>query len=248
MKKYFALLLLVSGISFAQSVNDYKYVLVPSKFSFFKETDAYGLNSLTKGLLGKYGFVAYLDNDDIPTEILDSNCNKLYADVLEDNNIINTRLTVVLKDCKGKVLFTSQQGKSKDKDWRIGTNEALRAAFKSFDDLGYKYNGTVTEVKKEIVKTTNDGTSVKTETIAVNPSPQVIHDAPTLFAQPISGGYQLVDTTPKVVMKIFATGSKDMYLAEKGETKGVLRNDNGKWVFEYQFEGNLRSETLNVKF
>ena len=54
MKKYIALFLMFSTGVFAQNINDYKYALVPAKFSFFKEDNMYNLNLLTKMYLQKY--------------------------------------------------------------------------------------------------------------------------------------------------------------------------------------------------
>ena len=249
-KKYLIVLfLLLSTVSgFTQSVNDYKYVLVPSQFKFQKEPNQYSLNSITKGLLEKYGFVAYLDSEQMPNDVLAYNCNKLFLDVVEDNNFTTTRLTIVLKDCKNNILFTSAQGKSREKDWRVGYNLALREAFKSFDGLRYKYNGSLITVEREVVKTTNDGTTVKRE-IAIPSNPQVIIDGKeTLFAQPSANGYQLVDSTPKVVLRLLNTSSKEIFIAEKAEKKGTVFNNNGTWTFEYYENGQLISETLNIKF
>lgn len=237
--------LLFSIVTFAQSVNDYRYVLVPSRFNFAKQANAYNLNMMTKSMLEKYGFVVYMDTDQMPEEVLSYNCNKLYADVLEDNSITTTKLTIVLKDCKNKIVFKSAEGKSREKDWKIGYNEAFRNAAKSFDALGYKYNGSTVGFQREVVKTTNDGSSVKKEIV---PVPSKADAGNTWFAQPTANGFQLVDTTPKVVMLLYNTGSKEMYMAEKGSTKGVLRNDNGQWIFEYYVEGKLVSEIVNVKF
>ena len=248
MRKYCMILfLIVSGLSFAQSVNDFKYVLVPTKFEFSKKPNPYGLSMLTKSLLEKYGFVVYLDSDDIPMEIRNANCNKLFADVLSDNGLFKTRLTIVLKDCTNKVLFTTQEGSSKEKDLQLAYNLSFRQAAQSFEQLNYKYNGTVTSVSQETVRTTNNGTTIKTEIIPVT-SQVIATDKSTLFAQPIANGYQLVDATPKVVMKIFTTSSKDMYIAEKDQLKGILRNNNGSWVFEYYVDGNLKAESVNIKF
>lgn len=244
MKKITTLfVLLVSLASFAQNINDYKYVLVPSKYSFNKETNAYGLNTLTKSMLEKYGFVVYMDTDQMPDDVLKFNCNKLYADVTENNTITNIKLTIILRDCKNNVVFRSE-GKSREKDWKTGYAEAFRNAAKAFDALGYKYNGTTIDVAREVVVTTNDGSTIKKEIIPIHS--QTIGEA--LFAQPTANGFQLVDTTPKVVMLLFNTGSKDLYMAEKGATKGVLRNDAGQWVFEYYADGKLISEKFNVKF
>ena len=61
------LVLAMSNSSTGQSLNDYKYVIVPGKFDFLKESDKYQLNSLTKFLFEKYGFEAYLERSkDIP--------------------------------------------------------------------------------------------------------------------------------------------------------------------------------------
>lgn len=235
--------LLFSVLSFAQSVNDYKYVLVPSRFSFNKEPNAYGLNALTKSMLEKYGFVAYMDSDAMPDEVLNYNCNKLYVDVIENNNITNIRLTIVLKDCKNNILFKSEEGKSREKNWTAGYHEAFRNAAKSFDGLHYKYNGSTTQVGRELATATDKSTPVSKEV----PIASALAGG-MLFAQPILNGYQLVDTTPKVVMVIYSTGSKDVYLAERDAVKGILRNDNGQWVFEFYRENKLVSEKVNVKF
>lgn len=242
-------LLLVSALNFAQSVNDYKYVIVPSKFSFTKGENQYNLSALTKGLLQKYGFVAYIDTEEMPDEVLNSNCSRLNADIISSGNFITTKMQVVLKDCKNKTIFTSVEGKSKEKEYNAAYNLALREAFKSFDALGYKYNGSVTSIQREIVKTTNDGTAIKKEIVAVNnPASVTVPGKETLFAQPIENGFQLVDHTPKVVYRIYNTSAKDVFMAEKEQLKGTLVNNNGTWTFDYYSNGKLVSETLNIKF
>jgi|SRR6218665_9634 len=250
MKKIFVLCFFLSVFTgIAQSVNDYQYVIVPAKFSFLKKPNEYGLNMLTKKLLEKYGFVTFYDTDEFPVEVGDYNCNKLYADVEKDGSFVNTKLRVVLKDCKGNTLFATENGKSKEKEYGPAYIEALRGTAKSFDDLQYKYNGSVIGIEKSIVKTTNDGTAVKTEIIpVVTSTPVAPKGKDVYFAQPILNGFQLVDTAPKVIMKIYNTNSKDLFIAEKGELKGVLRNDAGNWVFEHYADGKLQSEAVYIKF
>jgi hypothetical protein len=227
MKKItFLLLLMASSIGFSQSINDYKYAIVPSKFSFLKEQNQYRMNLLTKMFMEKYGFVTYFDTDVLPTEVANQNCNKVYVDVLSNGGLFTTKLTVVLKDCKNEILFTSVEGKSRDKEYQIAYNQALREAFNSFDKLGYKYS----------VNNVNNNNNVNNA------------GSIALFAQPIESGFQLVDNTPKVVMKIFKTSNKDCYIATKGNSQGVFITKDNQWFFEYYQNDKLISERVEVKF
>lgn len=69
-----------------------------------------------------------------------------------------------------------------------------------------------------------------------------------LYAQAIDNGFQLVDTTPKVIIKIFKTLQTNYYTANVDEKYGAVFMKNGEWVFEYFTSGKLISEKLNVKF
>jgi hypothetical protein len=230
MKKHIILLLvLFSSLGFSQTINDYKYAIVPSKFSFLKEKNQYRLNLLTKLLMEKYGFVTFFDTDILPSEVAENNCNKVFVDVLSNGNMFVTKLSVVLKDCKNTVLFTSLEGKSQEKDYLISYNQALREAFNSFDALHYKYNDS--DVSK-ISNTINDGNLSQI----------------ALFAQPIVNGFQLIDSTPKVIMKIYKTSSPICFIANKNNIQGVLISKDNQWFFEYLYNSNLVSEKVEVKF
>ena len=186
-------------------------------------------------LFEKYGFKAYLDSDILPQEVADYNCNKLYANVESHGSFIRTKLRIVLKDCKNNVLYVSSEGKSKDKDWGRAYNEALRDAGQSLAALQYHY---VPEAP--IVQKVHD-TTILSENFN-NDNKEV------LFAQPINNGYQLVDSTPKVVMKIFKTASTERYVAVKGDLNGELNNRDGVWYFDYFQNDKLISEKVEVKF
>ena len=142
MKKILLLLVLfLTTTAFSQNVNDYEYVIVPAKFSFLKVDDKYRLNTNSRLLLQKYGFKSVFPSDSIPSEIANNNCKKLYFDLVEDNKFLITKIKIVLKDCREKLLFESDYGTSKEKELEIAYNKALREAGKSFDKLNYKYNG-----------------------------------------------------------------------------------------------------------
>ena len=231
-KALFLLLFLATSLSFSQSVNDYKYAIVPSKFEFLKDKDQYRLNTLTKLLMEKYGFITYFDTDILPSEIADSNCNKVYVDVQNSGNLFSTKLTVVLKDCKNLVLFTSSEGKSREKEYQVAYNQALREAFKSFDKLTLKDNNEE-NLKPEVVVYTNEIKRTKYL---------------TLFAQPIENGFQIVDTTPKVIMKIYKTSIPNCFIAYKDAIQGVLVSKENQWFFEYFSNSKVVSEKMEIKF
>lgn len=276
MKRYILLFLLLSSFSvYAQNtINNYKYVVVPEKFSFLKQSDQYGLNSLTKALLAEKGFTVYLDNAELPSEIANNKCQALNVDLLEKNSMFTTSLTLLLKDCQGNVVFKSKEGKSREKEYRVSYNLALRDAFTSLDAVPYAYNGatnaqpvqsTVTTTAPPVV-TVNGSTqaAIVTSSATVTTAPaiaanttatvakpvQVETNQPsgTLYAQAIANGYQLIDTTPKIVLTLLKTSVQDYFIANNGTSNGIVLKKNDSWFFEYYKDGKLNSEKLLVKF
>lgn len=142
MKKGFSILLFFMGLGLmpAQNVNDYKYVSVPDTYEFSKEEDQYQLNSLTKFLFEKYGFEAYMKSEEKPQDLQDNICKGLKANVIEDSGLFVTKLKVQLEDCRGNMVFESDQGRSREKDYKKAYHEALRDAFKAVASLDYKYS------------------------------------------------------------------------------------------------------------
>ena len=241
MKKYIILLVvLASSLGFSQTINDYKYAIVPSKFAFLKEKDQYRLNTLTKLLMDKYGFVTFFDTDILPVEVAENNCNKVFVEVQSNGNLFMTKLSVVLKDCKNTILFKSVEGKSREKEYQTSYNQALREAFNSFETLGYKYNGNSNDNVN-----TKENSDIKVSNL--NDDNKKTNDL-VLFAQPIENGFQLIDSTPKVIMKIYKTSSPICFIANKNNIQGVLVSKDNQWFFEYLNSSNLVSEKVEVKF
>lgn len=242
MKKLAVILMLFLScvVSAQTSINHYQYVIAPSQFEFTKKIDEYRLNTLTKMLFEKYGFITFLDSEVLPTEISNSNCDKLYADVISSGNFIRTKLQVVLKDCNKKIVYQSAIGISKEKEYRVAYTQALRAAFQSFDGLNYHYSPL--HKSMEIQKTQ----AADSMSVAVNHLKE--NNEEVLYAQPNANGFQLVDATPKVVMKIFKTSNANTFSAVKGTIQGVLLMKDNNWFFEYYQEDKLISEKVNVKF
>ena len=130
MNKLFAVIFLFMGIiskSFSQkSLSDYSYVIVSEQFEFQQEKDKYQLNSLTKFLFNKYGFHAYFDRE-VPLNVF--RCDGLWAEAEGTPGFIITKVQLVLRDCTGEVIYRTNYGKSKVKDYKKAYYESVRNAF-----------------------------------------------------------------------------------------------------------------------
>jgi len=243
MKKYIAVALLICSFGFAQNFNEYKYAMVPSKFSFLKEENAHNLNVLTKMYLQKYGFETYFNNEEAPDEFIQSNCNKIFVDVAESSNIFITKLKVTIKDCKGVVLATSDIGTSKEKEYRVAYIEALRMAFDNFSVLKshqYQPNIKKVELSNQIVSEADKGSSQETTTEVLNRKLSVVTT---------ENGFDLYSVESKLVLSAKVTSLKNVYIAVAGVEKGVLvKGYDGLWYFEYYREGSKKLISENLIF
>ncbi|MCK7591939.1 hypothetical protein M0G43_15230 [Subsaxibacter sp. CAU 1640] len=273
-----SVLFVVSFSSFSQnSINDYKYILIPEQFEFQKEKDQYQINSLAKFLFNKYGYTAYMEGEDLPADLHNNGCLALLADVNKDSGLFKTKLRIDLKDCNGTIIQSSKVGESKEKEFAKAYNLALRDAFETFQNMPYEYHpneeivskstvkvATVEDKKQqqEIERLKEEIKSLKQEqqNMEVKEDIKVIEskdetttvtirtDNPLdaiLYAQPIDEGYQLVDSTPKVVMLLVKTGVKDVFSVKESDAIVYKKDD----VWMYSKDGNiLRGKAINIKF
>jgi hypothetical protein len=233
MKKIIAFLCFVSFVlgAYAQNINDYKYIIVPKKFNFLKQANQYQLNTLTKFLFEEAHFLAVYDDEQHPEDLQNVPCLGLKADVLNNSGVLATKVRLTLADCKNKIVFTSVEGKSREKDYKKGYHEALKSAFASIKTLNYRYQPQKPkeENKAEVVENTKG-----------------ITPAMTLYAQPIANGFQLIDNTPKVMYIIQKTTVNDMYIIK--DKNGILYQKDGHWIAEYYVNETFVTETIAIKF
>ena len=257
------LMLFVASYSFAQSVNDYKAVIIPMKYDLQKSDNQYRLQTLTKMNLQKAGFQAFYNNEQIPAEFSDR-CSLLYIDVIKENAFLVTKLFITFKDCNNAVVFKSEIGKSREKEFEKTYAEALNEAFKSVFALNYQYNGGANNVSSKSTVavyapvTPYPGAAapvavspaVAVPVVASKNEPNIAETKSlgVLYAQPTSYGYQLIDSEPKVVMKLYKTSNSASYMAKKGEVQGALVSKDNQWFFEYYQGDKLVSEKIDVKF
>ncbi|WEK17802.1 MAG: hypothetical protein P0Y49_13440 [Candidatus Pedobacter colombiensis] len=247
MKRYLLLFLLFPALSgYAQNtINNYKYVLVPERFSFLKQDHQYGLNSEAKTLLEQKGFTVYFDDTDLPNEIANNKCRAMNVDLIEKGGMFTTSLTLVLKDCQGNVIFKGKEGKSREKEYYAAYNEALKNTFASLNEVPYTFTG---EAGKIDPPSSVPSRTVVTHTNQPAVAAEVTQASGTLYAQATANGFQLIDTTPKKVLTLYKTSIQDCFIADNGQAKGIVLKKDGKWFFEYYNNDKLISEGLMIKF
>lgn len=273
--KLMMLLLLVVSYGFSQSVNDYKAVVIPMKYDFLKTENQYRLQTITKMNLQKAGFQAFYATETIPAEITDR-CSLLYVDVKKESAFLVSKLFIIFRDCYGTEVYKSSIGKSREKEYEVAYVEALNLAFESLYSLSYKYNCntnfspkagvnalTVPVLAAPTIVSPSSAVPAVTMTIAAaavaipvvaipattnEPKTSDVKSSGLLYAQPTSYGYQLIDSEPKVIMKVYKTSNPASFMAKKGDLQGVLVSKDNQWFFEYYQNDKLFSEKIDVKF
>lgn len=241
MKRILLLLLIVfSNSLFSQSLNDYQYVIVPIRYDFMKNDNEYRLNTITKYNLEKMGFQAFYNDINLPKQIASNTCDALKVDVVKSGSFIWTNLTIVFKDCQNNIVYQSEIGKSKEKDFTKSYTEALEMAFASVYLQGYNYNPSA---KKTEIDNVEEKLPFETKVVT-----QKVYSENTLKALAIPGGYNLVDKTENVIFKLTSSGKSDFYLAQKGTQSGLVFQKGTDWFFEFEQNGKLISEKIEIQF
>lgn len=231
--------LTVSAYSQNKKINNYKYIIVQEKFEFLKKSDQYQTSSLTKFLLQKKGFTVFLSNETLPKDLLQNRCLALMAKVTEVSSFFSVKTKIELQDCYGKLVYSSNEGKSKEKEYKKVYQESIRKAYQTMSDVEYKYipeEVVISEVKKPISVKKHVSTKI------MKPSTKV----ETLYAQVKVNGFQLVNTTPTIVFQVLKTDVNDVFII-KGKD-GILYKSNDIWVAEYYENNKLMVKQFDIKF
>ena len=226
----------LSGFSFAQE--NYNYIILPKKFSIFKEENKYSLNAISKSFFENEGFQVFYESDEFPEDLAKNRCLALFVDVTENSGIFTTKVNFEFKDCYNKVVLISDQGTSREKDYQKAYIEAFRGALNSVKGSLKIKNATIksTEKTKEVV-----------ESVPSKKSNGIINTS-ELKAVATDTGYNLVNHTNNIVVILHSTSLENVFIASKDIFKGVLIKKNTGWFFEYDFEGKVYSEKVEVKF
>jgi len=300
--------------------DDYKYIVVPELFDSFDKNNQHQTNSLVKHLFDKNGFnTAYGGN--LPSDLQQDRCLGLYVQLVDNSTMFTTKTTLVLKDCNNREVFSSLQGRSKEKDYKTSYGNAIKDAFRSFEGITHSYVDKTLEASEEpvVINFKNDVQKLDRPNLDKNRDPMVeqetseerqyykdrrpvssdfkkaevkevrkesvdqvatpeeqrsesstpeesnyqkgesavqktaspiamLRDFGVLYAQELPNGFQLVDSTPTIRMKLRKSSSPNVFFAAADDTNGVVFSQAGKWIFEYYYQDQLVSKELNIKF
>ncbi len=256
MKTKFSIFLLVLSMqmnSYTQSsINDYKYVTVAEKFDFLKSKNQYKLNDLTSFLLKKSGFMVLKTSDKRPQDLYQNNCLGLNANIINTKGFLKTKLHLELVNCRNEVVFTSETGSSKEKEYKKAYHEALRNAFNSVQALNYKYNGTVPEISS------TEKIEIQVPTVAIETTTApVVAEVPTtevstkmvvskLIVTPTDSGIDFIENSSGTTKySTHATLFDAVYIIEN--QAGIIYKRGQNWVREYVENGKTTIEALNIQ-
>ena len=265
-KTYLFLLVLTATMSsWAQlSINNYKYISVPDKFDFLKSKDQYQLNSLTEFLLKKNGFTVLNKSGNYPMDLAQNNCLLLNANVVKIKGLLVTKLQLILTDCRNKVVYSSEIGKSKFKEYQKAYHEALRNVF-ALSEFNYAYveaNSTdvllsptppqtpkvmpikpASEISSEVIQEKEE---VQQEVKVVEESVAVVEAASGLIIRQTNSGYDFLDRASKIVnYSVHATLFENVYIIDGEE--GIIYKRGQSWVRESIENDKTTIEALNIQ-
>ena len=228
-------LLCICNVFAQQSINTYKYIIVPNKFDFVKKPDMYKTSSLTKFLFNKYGFTAFLDIEELPKDVERNRCLALTAEVIDKSKVFVTKSFIVLKDCKGNIVHTSLEGNSRIKEYGKAYNQSIREAFNSIKKLNYTYVASNQPKEKEFVKEERkvDANIVKKKITLTQNKVSI------LIAKHTKKGLVLENKKQQNVHVILKTALPSIFVI-KGKDGVLYKNNTGIWVAEFYDEKGVK--------
>ena len=215
------------------NLDQYKYVSVPNRFDFMKSSDQFQISSLAKFLLTKNKFTVLENLEKYPADLAANQCLLLNLNVEQFKGFLKTRLEVQFLNCKNQVVFKSDIGMSREKDFKTAYHQSLRAAFSSISEANYKFNETVdtvwTNEKTISVKPAESTVAVSTPMQATDLSSSKL-TSEILMTQ-TSYGFDIKDADGIVVYSLYQTMSDGIYIIDS--LPGIVYKRGNRFVREY---------------
>jgi|694.fasta_scaffold01221_35 hypothetical protein len=230
MKKIFFIALCLNSLMVCSQT-----IIVPNQLSAQRNADDYQLRTFLKLALEKRGFKTTFESD-LSKEELNKPCDFIYADVVEENRMMSTRLKITVADCQKKIISASEFGSSKEKEFKKAYQLAFREAEKSL---------VVNFDQKQAIEV-NPSQAQTTVSQDINTATQ--DKGILLYAQPIANGYQLINEKPEIICKIFNTSQPKTFIVQKSTVHGIGYLVGDQLTIEYYIDHQLKREVLAVKF
>ncbi|MEO9511987.1 MAG: hypothetical protein ABJN84_11085 [Flavobacteriaceae bacterium] len=260
-------------------LNDYKYVIVPKKFDAYKTANMHLTSTTIKHLFTQKGFLTVYDDElpaDLSANrclgllVNLEDTSNLFSTktilTLKDCQSIEIFKTAVgkskmkaYKDAysdaikKAFVSIESMPYKYTPKEQPEVVEKPITVSFKndvkSVDGVEPKKKIVVQEAtpetqRYEVIEPV--ASSVKKVVEVKTPKPKI---SSLLYAQSTANGFQLIDNTPKVVLKLVSTSMENVFLVRgDGMGNGLVFKKNDKWFLEYIENGKNVLEELDIKF
>ena len=242
MKHFYFTLLFFFGVlytSWAQ-LNDYKYVIVPKKFTVFKDENHLRTSTLLKHLFEKADFNVLYD-DELPEDLYKDPCIAATTDLIKQSSMFQTKITIIMKDCEGNVVFSSTEGASRSKDYQEAYHEAIKESFVPFEVMGYQYKPVKKEESTVTVSFEDDIKQVGNNKEAKMASDAVVIQVATPDEQlyksnePEPSDYKKAESSQQTVKEEVEEDSKEIYMA-KALSNGfeLISKDAQVWLTLYE--------------
>lgn len=236
-----------------RKIGDYTYIVVPYQFTFLKGKDTHRLNTLTRHELRLYGYQAVFQ-EELPDDL--KRCDVLWLEADSKTGFPYTKTVVHLKDCNGFTVFSTAEGKSKEKEYKLAYQESMRKALKSFDA-----NTVETAVQEPVAQA--ESSSRKTAAVAVvaqetaNAAQEEVSAKEALMTGQETYSYQdfqLIARGDQYEIRrggekigtMVPTSVKNTYLVNTSGFSGIALKTKSGFEIERQVEG--QSDLMVMKF
>lgn len=218
MMKNFSILVLVF-LSFTSFSQQNKVIIISNKYEFQKEKNTYNINNMLKAILVSNNYQVFFQDEVLPVEVAQNKCNALTGVLIDNSNLLVTKMKFQIRDCQNNLLFETAEVKTREKDIQnayIETIGLLSPELKKFKP--------VVTTAKEVVEIPSDIVSSSI--------------AKYQFVQ-IANGFAIMDTNLKVVLQIYKTTNTNVFIADKFGVKGIFTKIENKGIFEYYMNDKL---------
>lgn len=232
------------GISQSSNLDAYEYVIVPMQFEFQSKPNQYQLNILARVLLKEKGFKVFMDEEEKPLEVRTNVCNNLKFRVVDEDGFLTTKLRIHFYDCYDALIFESEEGVSRIKEFDKSYKDALRNVFDNFPDHVYDESKKSSSVQSDI-SGKNKVNKATTDKIYANKRAYKLNAETFWLKENENKGYVLLANDGLEHFAELKAGGRGTYVFNSENILGVAYFDSeGNLIVEYQDEDLNEIQTI----